>query len=305
MCSSDLTQDNTTSFGLGNLSPSLNITFGEKKDVGIGGAVMRDNLDGIINRFRYKRQGNAKSFSFPQWYDEPQTKKTEGYWGYLDDLYINKSLIIECAKSADTVESFYNDLLNKISNAAGKFWDLAVIEDDQDSGFLRIVDKKFVQYNDMKIYQFDVGAANRFIKSVNFTAQLSNVAANQTIAGASANNTFKSPVGSINANQSLQFPYGDRFNLIPPTGSTARSSGAVIDNNLEAIRQLQNSPENASNGKGSYIMSFKSKKSEKKGMSRADAATAGGRRNPTPGNPSPPGSRAAAAAAAEIGRAHV
>ena len=166
------TQDNTTSFGLGNLAPSLNITFGEKKDVGIGGAVMRDNLDGIINRFRYKRQGNAKSFSFPQWYDEPQTKKTEGYWGYLDDLYINKSLIIECAKSADTVESFYNDLLNKISNAAGKFWDLAVIEDDQDSGFLRIVDKKFVQYNDMKIYQFDVGAANRFIKSVNFTAQI-------------------------------------------------------------------------------------------------------------------------------------
>ena len=295
---------------LGSETLSLNVgdlnlgPFTQKVDtnvsVGIGGAVMRDDLDGIINRFRYKRQGRAKSFSFPQWTDEPDTKKEKGYWGYLNDLYINKNLIIECAKSADTVESFYNDLLNKISNAAGKFWDLAVIEDDQDSGFLRIVDKKFVQYNNMKIYQFDVGAANRFIKSINFTAQLSNVAANQTIAGASANNTFKSPIGSINANQSLQFPYGDRFNLIPPTGPIARSSGGVVDNNLEAIKQLQNSPENSSNSKGSYIMSFKSKKGTKKGISRADAATAGGRRNPTPGNPSPPGSRGAAAAAAGL-----
>ena len=280
----------------------LGIQFGneENSSVGIGGAVMRDDLDGIINRFRYRKQGRTKSFAFPQRIKEPDTKKESGYWGYINDLYINKNIIIECAKSADTVESFYNDLLNKISNAAGKFWDLAVIEDDQDSGFLRIVDKKFVQYNDMKIYQFDVGAANRFIKNVNFTAQLSNVAANQTIAGASANTTFKSPIGSINANQSLQFPYGDRFNLTPPSGRIARSSGGVVDNNLEAIRQLQNSPENSSNSKGSYIMSFKSKKGTKKGISRADAATAGGRRNPTPGNPSPPGSRGAAAAAAGL-----
>ena len=93
------------------------------EDTGIGGAVMRDNLDGIINRFRYRqqaKQGNTRSFSFPQWDDEPQTKKTAGYWGYLDDLYINKNLIIECAKSADTVESFYNELLNKISNEIGR-----------------------------------------------------------------------------------------------------------------------------------------------------------------------------------------
>ena len=67
---------------------------------------------------------------------------------YNINLNINKNLIIECAKSADTVESFYNELLNKISNAAGKFWDLAVIEDDQDSGFLRIVeDRKSTRLN--------------------------------------------------------------------------------------------------------------------------------------------------------------
>ena len=40
------------------------------------------------------------------------------------------------------------------------------------------------------------------------------------------------------------------------------------------------------------------KAAAKKTISRAEAASRGGRRNPTPGNPSPPGSRAAAAAAA-------
>jgi hypothetical protein len=48
---------------------------------------------------------------------------------------------------------------------------------------------------------------------------------------------------------------------------------------------------------------YKASKLPKKGqraISRADAATAGGRRNPTPGNPLPPGSRAAAAAARGI-----
>jgi hypothetical protein len=146
-----------------------------------------------------------------------------------------------------------------MSNAAGKIWDLAVIEDDHK---LKIVDKKFIQFNNLKIYQFDIGSTNKFIKSVNFTAQLSNVAANQVIASASSNKTnSKSPNGTINSNQSLQFPYGDRFNLIPPTpptGSIERTGKSeLIDNNLEVIKQLQKPPQNSTNTNGSYIMTFK------------------------------------------------
>ena len=250
--------------------------FGQKVEtdvsVGTGGAVIRDDLDSIINRFRYSDKiGNKNnrrkklselpgSKSFPRWdSEEPVSKKPIGYWGNLNDLYVNVKIIIECAKSADTVEKFYNDLLNKISNAAGKIWDLTVIEDDHK---LKIVDKKFIQYNNLKIYQFDIGATNKFIKNVNFTAQLSNVAANQVIASASSNKTkSNSANGTINSNQSLQFPYGDRFNLIPPTpstGSQERSGKSeLIDNNLEVIKQLQRTPQSSTNTNGSYIMSFK------------------------------------------------
>jgi hypothetical protein len=249
-------------------------------------SVFRDDLDIIINRFRYKNEDKGTR-SFPQWVDDKETGKTAGYWGYLKDLYINKNLIIECAKSSETVEKFYNSLLDKINNAAGKLWELAVIEDTDDSGKLRIIDKKYIDYNTLKVYQFDVGAVNTFIKNISFNAQLSNVAANQVISSASTNKIIDgSPNGEVNSNQILLFPYGDRFNLGVP------ENPKKVDDNLETLSQLQNSPENAGGNKGgSYIMSFKSY-----GPTRADSAIAAGSRVTTPlnlNNPAPP-SRAAA-----------
>ena len=247
-------------FGLNILSfdspiPGVGQVIDTSADVGTGAAIMRDNLDEIINRFRYDRNDSPGSRSFPQWVDDNETDKKAGYWGYLKDLFVNKNVLIECAKSSETVEMFYNSLLGKINAAAAKIWELAVIEDSEDSGKLRIVDKKYIQYNKMKIYQFDVGASNNFIKSINFTSQLSNVAANQVISSASTNKTtFGSPNGEVNSNQTLPFPYGDRFNI------GVSVSSKKIDDNLETIRQLQNSPalQNSGNNKlGSYIMSFK------------------------------------------------
>ena len=69
--------------------------------------VYRDDLDAIINRFRYRKPQQRK-FSFPQWVKEPVSQKNAGYWGYLDDLYINKNLI-----NNDDLKKFlhnYNDL---------------------------------------------------------------------------------------------------------------------------------------------------------------------------------------------------
>ena len=276
---------NTLALELNLITSPMMDGFTQKVDtsvsVGTGGAVMRDNLDEIINRFRYnnyvgndssivtqvngvlikakKRTEQKRSKSFPRWdIEEPVSGKPAGYWGNLNDLYVNVKVIIECAKSADTVENFYNALLQKINNAAGKIWDLAVIEDDSK---LKIIDKKFVEYDDsIKVFQFDVGATNKFIKSISFTAQLSNVAANQVIAASSK--TTKNVNGTVTANQPLQFPYGDRFNLIPPTPVTGsgrpRAQSQLVDNNQESIKQLQKSPQSSTDTNGSYIMSFKS-----------------------------------------------
>ena len=228
--------------------------------------VFRDDLDGIINRFRYENGEQPGTRSFPQWVDDSENGKKAGYWGYLKDLYVNTKVLIECAKSAETVESFYNLLLGKINAAAAKIWELSIIDDAEDSGKLRIVDKKYIQYNKMKIYQFDVGASNNFIKNINFTAQLSNVASNQVISAASTNKTSadNSPNGDVNSNQIIPFPYGDRFykdTLIKPR---------KIDENLEIIKQLQSNPQSSTATKGSYIMSFKSYKNKSFGPEKQE-----------------------------------
>ena len=257
---------------------------------GTGATVLRDDLNRIINRFRHRRNTPKPETSFPRWdMPEPDTGKPIGFWGKIEDLYININVIIQCAKSADTVGTFYNSLLNKISNAAGKFWDLAVIEDDDK---LKIIDKKYINYNkSLKIYQFDIGSSNQFIKNINFTAQLSDVAANQVISSASTHEKVNgSPNGTINSNQILPFPYGDRFGSDIPSDDT---KNVLIDNNLEVIRQLQNSPQNSTTTNGSYIMSFKSYGPPV--PSRADASSP---RTTTPLNPNIPAppSRAAASA---------
>jgi hypothetical protein len=221
-------------------------------------AVFRDDLDGIINRFRYNNYDAPGTRSFPQWEVDDENGKAAGYWGYLKDLYVNTKVLIECAKSSETVEIFYSSLLEKINSAAAKIWELAIVDDPEDSSKLRIVDKKYVQYNKMKIYQFDVGSSNNFIKTLSFTAQLSNVAANQVISSATSNKkpNDNSVNGDVNSNQTLQFPYGDRFYEDGGIMSKPRK----IDKNLEIIKQLQGNPQASTATKGSYIMSFKSYK---------------------------------------------
>jgi hypothetical protein len=216
-------------------------------------SVYRDDLDGILNRFRYRSNKVKKGdFAFPQMTDDTNDTGTKaGHWGYLKDLYINKNVIIEVAKSADTVENFYNNLLNKISTSAANFWDFSVVEEGK---HLKIIDKKFINAKEMNIYQFDIGSSNTFIRSINFTAQLSNVAANQVLSSGGSspsNQENKSPTGEITSNEILNFPYGDRFNPDDPKAKTNRS----IDGNLETIKQLQSNP---SKGSNSLIMSFTS-----------------------------------------------
>jgi len=240
-------------------------------------SVYRDDLDGILNRFRYRSNKVKKGdFAFPQMVDDTNdTGTAAGHWGYLKDLYINKNVIIEAAKLSDTVENFYNNLLNKISTSAANFWDFSVVEEGK---HLKIIDRKFINAKNMKIYQFDIGSSNTFIKSINFTAQLSNVAANQVLSSGGSspsNQENKSPTGEITSNEILNFPYGDRFNPDDPKAKTNRS----VDGNLETIKQLQSNP---SKGSNSLIMSFKTFESAPNYARGAAAAGGGGFVTTTP-----------------------
>lgn len=249
--------------------------------------VYRDDLDQIINRFRYRTLNKIATefgestvapgtFSFPQWVNQDpnvEGNKEAGYWGRFSDLYIGIDTILNAAKSTETVGEFYEQIFSEINNCVGKFWELAIIEDENAKG-LRIIDKKYVDIKSQRIYQFDVGTTNSILKNISFSAKLSNVVSNQTIYGGlpkqESDNT-NGPNGLVNTNQPLQFVYGDRFY----EGPQPRNNNIQNRSNTDVIKQLQTCPQSSDENKGLYIMSFKSYEA-RPDFARQAAVTGGG-----------------------------
>lgn len=213
--------------------------------------VGRDDLDSIINRFRYKRDelaGIVNLYAFPSVFDDKDTGDKSGYWGYIKNVYLHIDQITKSVRNAKTVLEFWNDILGSMNAAVAGFWDLTVVE-GHDS--LKIIDKKYINFNYFKknkIYQFDVGDSNSVVKYLAITSTISNYQANQVIAS-SVNNQVKTSLdGDLSTSSPMGFVYGDRLgtNKSPKKKNT-------IDANRDVIKQLQKFGDNPS----AFIMSFK------------------------------------------------
>lgn len=224
--------------------------------------VFREDLDFYINRFRNRDYSNSEvvsvlggDFAFPQPipYNLPgnDTKIHEPYrWGYLKDLFININEIINAAASSEKFEDFILKILNRISGAAGGFWEFALIEDDN---MLKIIDKKFISKKVfLNVFQIDIDS-DSFVKSVTFSANPSNAQMHQVIAG-SSNNQGKN-TGTAVGSELLDFYYGDRLGVNQIVPDNEASS---INRSSDLIRQLQ------TYGKvpGAYLVSLKSSEFE-------------------------------------------
>lgn len=196
----------------------------------------RNNLDYIINRFRYNFfNDNLEPYdaAFPQItdYTEKGNERKAGYWGYLKDLFVHVDVIINSAKNTKTAEEFLTTLLQTVSAASAGLWELAVVED---ANKLRIIDKKFISkklYDNL--YQFDI-SSDSCIKSLSFTVVPSTAQMTQIIAGSS--NNKGSNTGQSTATQLPDFIFGDRLNcneLLPETKKT------FIDEAANVIKQFQ------------------------------------------------------------------
>lgn len=196
----------------------------------------RNNIDVIINRFRYNFFNNtlkANDVAFPQLQDYTQkgNERKAGYWGYLKDIFVHVNVIINASKNAKTAEDFLTSLLQTVSSASSGLWELSVVEDENK---LRIIDKKFISKKVYQnLYQFDI-SSDSCIKSLSFTVTPSNAQMTQVIAG-SSNNKGQS-TGESTATQLPDFKFGDRLNtnqLEPETKKT------FINESADLIKQLQ------------------------------------------------------------------
>jgi hypothetical protein len=254
-----ITSSNVAESGQNYADAVILNSFNTGNSRGLG--VARDNLDGIINRFRYSVYNlgsgiiNNKtpfptldkkgSHSFPQ-YDSADilTKKPAGYYGYLEDIMINTDFIINTVKQCKTTGEFYTKLLESLNDSVNGFWDLKVVEG---ADYLSIIDQKLFSLDELqkvKVYQFDMGSANNIIKNIAFSSTMSDIQANQVIA-ASSNNQGR---GTTSTSQPLDFVFGDRLFLEPPTDVTP-----TFISNKQAVRQLQTSGDKPD----AFIMSFR------------------------------------------------
>ena len=159
----------------------------------------RDDLDRVINWFYYngpnKWPTEFAAFPFAQdklFYDEEGvtvTKKYKKYYyGYLKNLYLSKSRLMEIAndENVKTLKQFVTAVLTTINNAVDDFWKFDIV--DGPNGKLSIVDKNTINTNELKkVYMFDLAKTNNVVKSINFDVSLTNEQANNVLfSGASS-----------------------------------------------------------------------------------------------------------------------
>jgi hypothetical protein len=232
--------------------------FVKNPDYGFGATnngVARDNLDALINYYVYNPQvpahnvkppqkSNNLEHSFPQYQDDVLTGKKAGYYGYLEDLYINADFVINIVKSATSTEEFFNALLQGINDSVNGFWDLQLIS-GAPKDMVFVDQKLFPDLAKQPIFQFDVASSRNIVKNIVFTSTISNIQANQIIASSTNNQNGD---GEESTSNPQNFVFGDRlFTDIP-----SNKQSLDIDNG-SIISQLQQYGAN----KDAYFMTFR------------------------------------------------
>jgi len=179
----------------------------------------RDDLDRVINWFYYngpnKWPSEFAAFPFAQdklFYDEEGvtvTKKYKKYYyGYLKNLYLSKSRLMEIAndENVKTLKQFVTAVLSTINSSVDDFWKFDIV--DGPNGKLSIIDKNTINMDILKkVYMFDLAKTNNVVKSINFDVSLTNEQANNVLfAGAnspSLTETYEQKIGQAQTQSEL------------------------------------------------------------------------------------------------------
>ncbi len=173
---------------------------------------IRDNIDIVINYLYYnstnKNRKRSAAFPFDEDlynYRDDKVQYKRGYYGYLKNIYISKTKLIEIVKSDETksYKQFINAILNTINSATENFWKFDIVEGSNKDGksILSIVDKNMSNFDVLnEIYMFELGNSNNVIKSIDFNVSLTNEQAINVLFGGQNSTIQNSSVSSGNLN---------------------------------------------------------------------------------------------------------
>jgi len=169
----------------------------------------RDDIDSVINYLYYHSVNSnaAGSASFPFAKDTIVPRITQAgklvnvnykqyYYGYLKNLYISKSKLIEIVESSETknYKQFINAILNTLNESVDNFWKFDIVEgkDKNGNSTLSIIDKNTCNFDELrKVYMFELGRTTNVVRSINFDVSLTNEQAINVMFGGQNSDNLK------------------------------------------------------------------------------------------------------------------
>ena len=175
--------------------------------------ILRYDLNKIINW--WADSSTQSSLSFPV--SVVNNKREKKYkTGYLKNLYINTQ-VIKDLKSVDSFKSILDDILKKMSAAAGGLWDFRIVPLDPNgsgNGMLTIIDQNYMNFisDDLneKIWNFEYNNNLSIVKDLGFSVKSSDAVATQTLfgKGTEVKGEIITPSNDGQVNQSICLPIG-------------------------------------------------------------------------------------------------
>ena len=111
--------------------------------------IEQDSL-GRVNKFNAVRVPNFTDFVQFGDLDKFGKKEKGGYWGYLEDLYVNFDMFKEKIEQKNkTIREILLDVLNEMSSAVNSFWNFQIVEGEDDAGniVITVIDENWIGQN--------------------------------------------------------------------------------------------------------------------------------------------------------------
>jgi hypothetical protein len=216
------------------------------------GGAYRDDIDQIINAFRYERGIAVGSCAFPFQSPHPSPANKPypaNYSGYLKHIYVSLSFIkglLDNSSDIQTYSQLIEKMLEGINGACGSFWDFRLISapgdhalGPQESAPMKIVDDKFMAFgNGGKVWTFDYYDADSLLLGIGFKPTLSNAQAIRTIYAQTNNPSGAKTTITNGNNELLDYQFTDRLKLADNVGDTPTPK-ADTSGFYDTMRSLQ------------------------------------------------------------------
>ena len=170
--------------------------------------LINNNKNNTMILFNEKPKGyNEKKFGYDPEYD-----------GFLKNVYVKRSLVVDTFKNSETLEDALKTLINKIRYATFDLWDLKIQTDALGESRSKIIDQRYIsesglnEINTLKtnktIFNFGGYSGKSILRGISFTSKMTNQVALTHFFGRNKAADYEKTVYSDDSDVGIKSIYG-------------------------------------------------------------------------------------------------